>query len=72
MAKVKVKHIFTIEVRSCGDYRISDEAFGSYDDAANFILRRSDRPQKVTAYHFESDSCDYIIHDLTIRERVSV
>lgn len=67
MSHSKIKHIYVVEVRSHGfDYNISQEAYDGYDKAVAFILSRSDKPNKVTIYHYESDENDYIIHDLIL------
>lgn len=64
--KSQIKHIYVVEVRSHGDYKISQEAYDTYDKAVAFIKSRSGNPRKVTIYHYESDHCDYVIHDLIL------
>ena len=64
--KVQIKHIYVVEVRINGCYKISQEAYDSYDKAVAFIKGRSDNPAKVTIYHYKSDHFDYLIHDLVL------
>lgn len=48
--------------------KVSSEGYNSYAAAIEFILSRSDSPEKVTAMHWRSDDIDYLIHDVRIKD----
>lgn len=60
-----MKHIYIIEVHT--EYampKVSNEAYDSLEKAQDFIERRSDAPEKVTEFRYESNRHVYLIQEL--------
>lgn len=45
---------------------ISQVAYDSIEKAQKFVERREDKPQKITGYKYQSNTCEYLIYDLVI------
>ena len=47
---------------------ISSEGYTDFESAKKFILGRSDKPKMVAPWKFVSDTPEYKIHDIHVRE----
>ena len=47
---------------------ISSEGYTSFEDAKKFIMGRPDKPKMVAPWKFVSDTTEYKIHDILVRE----
>lgn len=47
---------------------ISSEGYTDFEKAKEFILGRSDNPKMVAPWKFVSDTTEYKIHDILVRE----
>jgi hypothetical protein len=47
---------------------ISSEGYADFESAKKFVLGRSDKPKMVAPWKFVSDTTEYKIHDIHVRE----
>lgn len=47
---------------------VSSEGYADFEKAKKFILGRSDKPKMVAPWKFVSDTTEYKIHDIHVRE----
>lgn len=47
---------------------VSSEGYADFEKAKKFILGRSDKPKMVAPWKFISDTTEYKIHDIHVRE----
>lgn len=62
---MKITRFYVVSVENNGKTSISQEAYFSYEEAKNFIMNRSDKPEMIFPFRFESDRLIYRIHDVT-------
>lgn len=47
---------------------VSSEGYADFEKAKKFIMGRSDKPKMVTPWKFVSDTTEYKIRDILVRE----
>lgn len=67
--KMKRLYVIVVEDKQSAAYKVSQEAYFNYEEAAQFIKSRSDKPVEVRPFLFESVENKYIINDVFAQER---
>ena len=68
---MNLKLVYAVFVKSellNSEPRISQECYTTLKDAQDFIEHRSDKPRKITEYHYKSAEREYKIYDLLVNE----
>lgn len=61
-------NVYAVTVQ--GEYslpKLSGECYAKLEEAQSFVESRSDKPEKITDYKYQSDRTEYKIHILQIR-----
>lgn len=61
---MKSTRLYVVGVETNGKMKVSQEAYFGYEQAKNFIQSRSDKPQQVSSFLFESKENKYYIFDV--------
>lgn len=67
--KMKRLYVIVVEDRQSAAYKVSQEAYFNYEEAVQFIKSRSDKPEEVRPFLFESAENKYIINDVFAQKR---